>query len=108
MKKARFTTLLTLASLIISLIIPTQSKIKAETTQPETISDAQNLQKDYGKLPMLFEQNKGQTDTKAKFISRGKGYTLYLTETQAVFQLREKQVQSPKSEVRRQIQIHCE
>jgi Beta-propeller repeat len=96
MKKLQFTTILTLASLIISLIIPTQSKIHAETIQSET----QNTQKDYGKFPMLFEQNKGQTEKTAKFISRGKGYTLYLAETQAVFQLRKKQVQSPKSKVR--------
>jgi hypothetical protein len=30
----------------------------------------------------------GQTDAKAKFISRGSGYTLYLTETEVVFSLK--------------------
>lgn len=84
MKKLQFTTILTLTSLIISLIIPTQSKIHAETTQPEI----KTLQKDYGKTPMLFEQNKGQTDRTVKFISRGKGYMLYLTEKEAVFSLK--------------------
>ena len=38
-------------------------------------------------MPILFEENKGQTDRRAKFVSRGKGYTLYLTESEAVFSL---------------------
>jgi hypothetical protein len=29
----------------------------------------------YGKLPLSFEANHGQTDAKVKFLSRGSGYT---------------------------------
>ena len=32
----------------------------------------------YGKLPLSFEKNQGQTDEKVKFLSRGSGYTLFL------------------------------
>ena len=32
----------------------------------------------YGKLPLAFEANQGQTDAQVKFISRGSGYTLFL------------------------------
>lgn len=42
----------------------------------------------YGKLPMSFEANQGQTDERAKFLSRGAGYTLFLTENSAVLSLR--------------------
>ena len=42
----------------------------------------------YGKLPLSFEVNRGQTDEKVKFLSRGKGYTLFLTSTDAVVSLR--------------------
>ena len=42
----------------------------------------------YGKLPLIFERNDGQTDPRAKFISRGEGYTLFLTPTEAVLALR--------------------
>lgn len=41
-----------------------------------------------GKLPLSFEANQGQSDSHVKFISRGGGYTLFLTPTEAVLQLR--------------------
>jgi hypothetical protein len=41
----------------------------------------------FGKLPMSFEANEGQTDEKVKFLSRGSGYTLFLTSTEAVLSL---------------------
>ncbi|MBI3048536.1 MAG: hypothetical protein HYY76_09540 [Acidobacteria bacterium] len=39
----------------------------------------------YGRLPLSFEANYGQTDSRVKFLSRGSGYTLFLTSTEAVF-----------------------
>jgi len=39
----------------------------------------QHLVDTYGKLPLSFEANVGQTDDQAKFLSRGSGYTLFLT-----------------------------
>src|SRR3989441_881488 len=41
----------------------------------------------YGKLPLSFEANQGQTDPQVKFLSRGSGYTLFLTPTEAVLTL---------------------
>ncbi len=41
----------------------------------------------YGKLPLSFEGNQGQTDSQVKFLSRGHGYTLFLTGTEAVLSL---------------------
>ncbi len=38
----------------------------------------------YGKLPLSFEANRGQTDWRVKFLSRGHGYTLFLTPGEAV------------------------
>jgi uncharacterized repeat protein (TIGR01451 family) len=42
----------------------------------------------YGKLLLAFEVNRGQTDTRVKFLSRGSGYTLFLTPEEAVIELR--------------------
>ena len=42
----------------------------------------------YGKLPLSFEANEGQTDSQVKFISRGTGYSLFLTSTEAVLSLK--------------------
>ncbi len=41
----------------------------------------------YGKLPLSFEANNGQTDPRVKFLSRGRGYNLFLTSTEAVLAL---------------------
>src|SRR5437870_1001311 len=41
----------------------------------------------YGKLPLSFEINQGQTDSQVKFISRGSGYSLFLTSNEAVLSL---------------------
>lgn len=41
----------------------------------------------FGKLPMRFEENKGQSNENVKFLSRGSGYTLFLTSTEAVLSL---------------------
>ncbi|HEV2708449.1 MAG TPA: SBBP repeat-containing protein [Pyrinomonadaceae bacterium] len=42
---------------------------------------------DFAQLPLRFETNAGQTDRKVKFISRGSGYVLFLTPTEAVMSL---------------------
>ena len=44
--------------------------------------------KAYGKLPLSFEANQGQTDGQVNFLSRGNGYTLFLTPTTAVLSLK--------------------
>ena len=43
---------------------------------------------DYGKLPLRFEANQGQTDRQVKFLSRGRGYDVFLTRDEAVLTLR--------------------
>src|SRR5229473_2852563 len=53
----------------------------------------------YGKLPLSFEANHGQTDGRVKFLSRTGGYTLFLTGDEAVLALRGKTAKknSPQS-----------
>jgi hypothetical protein len=43
----------------------------------------------YGKLPLTFEANHGQTDERVKFLSRAGGYMLFLTGDEAVLALPE-------------------
>ena len=43
----------------------------------------------YAKLPLFLEANRGQADSSVKFLSRGRGYTLFLTTGEAVLSLRE-------------------
>jgi uncharacterized protein (TIGR03437 family) len=39
-------------------------------------------------VPLSFEANQGQTDSQVKFLSRGDGYSLFLTSNEVVFTLR--------------------
>lgn len=44
-------------------------------------------QRDFGKVPLSFEPNRGQVDARVQYVSRGQGYALYLTPGQAILQL---------------------
>src|SRR5882672_10250616 len=54
-----------------------------------TVSDAtaHRILQAYGRLPLAFEENRGQTDSTVKFMSRGTGYTLHLGSSDAVLVL---------------------
>jgi hypothetical protein len=41
----------------------------------------------YSHLPLIFEPNQGQTNAQVKFLARGRGYGLYLTDQEAVLAL---------------------
>ena len=43
---------------------------------PEATTQARDA---YAKLPLSFEENKGQTDAQVKYLARGPGFILYLT-----------------------------
>ena len=51
----------------------------------------------YGKVPLAFEANHGQIDSRVKFLSRGPGYTLFLTSTEAVLALQNHSVPKPRN-----------
>jgi hypothetical protein len=58
------------------------------TTVPDAATQA-HLTAAYGKLPLSFEANQGQTDPRVNFLARGAGYTAFLTPTSAVLSLKQ-------------------
>src|SRR6267378_6147373 len=50
----------------------------------------------YGKLPLSFEVNWGQTDARFRFLARGQGYTLFLNSQEAVLSLERSEASSEK------------
>src|SRR5216684_3685743 len=56
-------------------------------TLPATAVTDARVSENYGKLPLHFEANRGQTDKDVRFLSRGLGYSLYLTAGEAVLVL---------------------
>jgi hypothetical protein len=59
-------------------------------TQPLQNTDSHSLepQKAYGKLPVHFEINEGQTDPRVRYLSRTDSYQLFLEATAATMKLR--------------------
>jgi uncharacterized repeat protein (TIGR01451 family) len=53
-----------------------------------SMAQRQQIQAAYDNLPLVFEPNRGQTDSKVKFLARGNGYGLFLTADQAVLKIR--------------------
>jgi hypothetical protein len=73
------------------------SPVSEGSTAPQKLQ----LASAYGKFPLSFEANQGQTNPRVKFLSRGSGYSLFLTPTEAVLTLRssgrESQVKGQKT-----------
>jgi len=54
----------------------------------------------YGKLPLSFERNEGQTAAEVAYLSRGRGITLFLTPSEAVLALRGSQKDAKRAVLR--------
>src|SRR6266513_582054 len=72
--------------------IPSRSMLALFTfvlsfTLPAGAATNARVSESYGKLPLQFEANRGQTHEDVHFLSRGAGYSLYLTAGEAVLLL---------------------
>jgi len=89
------TVLVVLAVLLLAVssgVNPQPSNSSAVTLGLSRVStDALNnragILAEYGQLPLAFERNQGQSDPRVQFLSRGHGYTLFLTGNEAVLKL---------------------
>ena len=50
----------------------------------------------YGRLPLSFEANQGQANSQVRFLARGQGYSLFLTDSAAVLTLTKRGVPDTK------------
>src|SRR6202453_1583801 len=62
---------------------------------------AKPIQVSFAALPLVFEQNQGQTDAQVKYMARANGYQLFLTSHDAVFSLHSKS-SSSEADARRE------
>jgi hypothetical protein len=63
------------------------AQISSTVAIPSQSSAEASLARNFGKLPLSFEVNQGQSDSRVKFLSHGNGYSLFLTDTAAVLVL---------------------
>ena len=69
-----------------------RSDIVGPSARPDTYADAalsnpQQIRAAFGRLPVSFEPNQGQSDRRVRFLAHGNGYGLYLTSSEAVLAL---------------------
>ncbi len=85
-------------SLFLALMLVLTTLLLARPVfQPSSVeSSTASILETYGQLPLTFEANQGQTDGQVKFLSRGSGYGLFLTTTEAVLAL--SKLAAPKTE----------
>ncbi|MGA2966747.1 MAG: hypothetical protein ABSD64_11085 [Terriglobales bacterium] len=72
----------------------------ASASQPDPKAQARILES-YGKLPLSFEANHGQADSRVKFLSHTGGYSLFLTGDEAVLEIQPSAVSRQVSGIRR-------
>jgi hypothetical protein len=77
------------ASLIAALLLPVGM-------QGQSASGPSAASARYGKLPLTFEANHGQSNPQVKFLARGHGYSLFLTGQSAVLALHKDETSGAK------------
>src|ERR1035438_596122 len=75
-------------------ILAIQSPAGTPTRQKRRVAESPlrqpagaRMSSDYGKLPLAFEPNAGQTDPRVRFLTRGGGMTTFFTDTETVMVL---------------------
>ena len=80
--------ILSLAAATVTTALPSAVSASSQTRTREVI-------KAYANLPLSFEATQGQAGSRTRFLSRGVGYTLSLTPTGAVMELRKARHDAP-------------
>ena len=86
------------AALALSVLIATVSSATADPARSIDRSPAKPvapvspvslaaLDESFGRLPLQFEVNRGQVDPRVRYLTRGRGSTLFLTDDEAVWVL---------------------
>lgn len=72
----------------------------ASTKTKAGTAEEAHVRQVYASLPLSFEANRGQTDQQVRFFSRGRGYTVFLTPTEAVLVLGSREALRPSTSLR--------
>jgi len=77
-----------LAIFLVSALFSGQPSAAAQAQQPANPQTGAQAIANFGNVPLTFEANRGQTGAQVKFLSRGQGYTAFLTAGGIVLSLR--------------------
>ncbi len=89
-------------------LIPPQSQPAANSPNalqssatPASPASVAQLSQTYGKIPLSFEPNQGQTDSSVDFVARGVGYTIFLRPGETTLALKQ-----PNHKIRSRLSRH--
>jgi len=68
-------------------ILPGTAPGPIAATMPVRDFSSSAVRASFAEMPLAFERNQGQTDSRVRFLSRGSGYTLFLTGKSAVIEV---------------------
>jgi hypothetical protein len=81
------------ATIALALVLPAVAAAAPQTAPPPSRA---TLAREYGKLPLGWEANRGQADPQIKFLGHGPGYALFLTRYGAALILGRNQVRTTR------------
>lgn len=87
--------LLAVTLLFLGPVFSLEAAVPPTSPAPATISKPQ-ITATMMRMPLQFEANHGQVDAQVQFLARGKGYTLFLTPTESVMVLQQREAPAAK------------
>jgi hypothetical protein len=80
--------------LLAGLFLASREAYAGTASAPAPSVAAKHTAANYSKIPLSFEPNKGQTNASVQFLSRGTGYSLFLTKDEVVLNLERQKTQA--------------
>src|SRR6185369_12019578 len=79
--------LILLALGLAAVFAPKSTGVSVESPNIAHTQNTEAARAGFGQLPLSFEVNQGQADSRVRFLARGKGYGIFLTDNGATFSL---------------------
>src|ERR1035441_5995314 len=94
--RRRFFIIILGLSLLLCLGPSKKSTSRPAKGSPAFSSQPLRFDPNYGKLALAFEPNQGQTDPRVKILTRGSGYSLFITSQETVLSLKNPKTLAPQ------------
>jgi hypothetical protein len=98
MRRTSWSSWIVVACLIVSPVLSPQLAAAAVPPEQPSPTTSQRVTATMMGMPLQFEANHGQVDGQVKFLARGKGYTLFLTPTESVLVLQQREAPADKDQ----------
>lgn len=92
---------------LIFMVLRSSAQDRLTSTSPGTAyGEGSQMKTNYGSVPLIFEANQGQMDSRVRFLSRGSGYSAFLTAGGIVLALRLSEADFPEDKSKTPVPTH--